>query len=383
VFNAGEEIMIEVSVVLPCLNEQETIGSCITKARESFRQMNIQGEVIVVDNGSTDDSARVAQEQGARVVSEARKGYGNALRRGIEEAQGEYIVMGDADDTYDFTLTGAFVTRLKEGYDLVMGSRFGGNILPGAMTWSHRYIGNPILSGMLRLFFGGMVSDSHCGIRAFTKTAYQRMDLHTTGMEFASEMVVHALKKKLRISEIPITYYARLGESKLSSFRDAWRHVRFMLLYSPDYLFLLPGTFLFIVSMLVTLRLTAGDVYLFGRAWGMHVMVFSAMGTILGWQITTIGMTAKIFAHTIGLEDSPLVGRVLALLTLERALAFSLVLIASGSGIIGYIIYIWSQNNFGPLTEVGTGLLALTLIVMGFQTVFTAFLFSMLQIRFR
>ena len=198
--------MIQATVVIPCLNEEQSIGICVAKALKAFAAAGISGEVVVVDNGSTDRSPAIAQEHGARVIHETRKGYGNALRRGIEEAQGEYIVMGDGDDTYDFGAIIPFIRQLEEGCDLVMGSRFNGTMVPGAMSWSHRYIGNPILSGMLRVFFGGTVSDSHCGLRAFTKTAYKKMALSTTGMEFASEMVIHALKKKLCISEIPITY---------------------------------------------------------------------------------------------------------------------------------------------------------------------------------
>lgn len=375
--------MIEISVVIPCLNEEESIASCIRKAHEGFKKMNGAGEVIVVDNGSTDNSVAIAQSLGARVILETRKGYGNALRAGIEAAQGTYVAMGDGDDTYDFSTVDQFVARLKQGYDLVMGSRFGGTILPGAMTWSHRYIGNPILSGMLRLFFGGGVSDSHCGLRAFTKKAYVAMDLHTTGMEFASEMVIHALKKKMKISEIPITYYPRQGESKLASFRDAWRHMRFMLIYSPGYLYLMPGLIIFVVNFLISLRLAAGPIVMFGRGWETHVMVFTSLFSILGWQIITLGIAAKVFAYSIALEEDNWIKHVLKRVTLEKAIVCGLGLIAIGVAMIGYIFYVWSLNHFGELKEVNTGLLALTLTVLGFQTIFTAFLASMLQIKFR
>jgi glycosyltransferase involved in cell wall biosynthesis len=375
--------MIEVSVVIPCLNEEKSIALCIAKANAAFSKMKGAGEVVVVDNGSTDNSIAIAQSLGARVILEERKGYGNALRAGIAAAQGTYIAMGDGDDTYDFSTVDQFVDRLKQGYDLVMGSRFGGTILPGAMTWSHRYIGNPILSGMLRLFFGGGISDSHCGLRAFTKSAYESMELHTTGMEFASEMVIHALKKKLRISEIPITYYPRQGESKLASFRDAWRHMRFMLIYSPGYLYLLPGLIIFALSFLISLRLVAGPIVVFGRGWETHVMVFTSLFTILGWQIITLGIAAKVFAYSIALEEDNWIKYVLDLFTLERAILCGAALIATGVLLIGYIFYVWSQNHFGELREVNTGLFALTLTVLGFQTIFTAFLTSMLQIKFR
>jgi glycosyltransferase involved in cell wall biosynthesis len=375
--------MTEVSVVIPCLDEEESIGICVQKALKSFRDNGMDGEVVVVDNGSTDKSVEKAKAAGARVVAEQQKGYGSALRRGIQEAFGKYIVMADGDDTYDFLESAKFVNRLKEGFDLVMGSRFRGKILPGAMTWSHRYVGNPILSGMLRLFFGGGVSDSHCGLRAFTKEAYQRMDLHTTGMEFASEMVIHSLKKKLKISEIPITYYTRAGESKLASFRDAWRHMRFMLLYSPRYVFLGPGALLFAVSMLVSLRLLYGPVYLFGRPWDIHVMVFSSMFALLGWQILSLGLAAKVFARSINLEEDSITHKLLGELTLERSLLFGLSLTLIGLVMIGYIIIIWARNSFGELAQIKTGIFSLSLIVMGLQTVFTSFLLSMLQLKYK
>lgn len=374
---------MEVSVVIPCLNEEATIASCIRKALAAFSMARLDGEVIVVDNGSTDRSVEIARNAGARVVDEQRKGYGSALRKGIEEAQGKYVIMGDGDDTYDFTTVDQFVQLLRQGFELVMGSRFGGKILPGAMTWSHRYIGNPILSGMLRIFFGGGVSDAHCGLRAFSKEAYQKMDLHTTGMEFASEMVIHSLKKKLKIAEVPITYYPRLGESKLSSFRDAWRHIRFMLLYSPGYLFLLPGFVIFLVNLALTVRLAFSPIHLFGRGWDIHPMVFCAMFTLLGWQVVNLGIAAKVFAHTISLEEENWIRHLIRIVTLERVLAIGVLMILIGVGIIGYIFYVWAQNDFGILLEVKTGILALTLIVMGLQSMFTAFLTSMLQIKYR
>ncbi|OGS03036.1 MAG: hypothetical protein A2339_07475 [Elusimicrobia bacterium RIFOXYB12_FULL_50_12] len=374
---------IEVSVVIPCLNEEKTIASCVDKAMKSFAEGGLRGEVIVVDNGSTDQSKAIAAARGAKVIDETRKGYGSALRRGIDEAQGSYIIMADGDDTYDFSLSHKFVGKLKEGYDLVMGSRFRGKILPGAMSWSHRYVGNPILSGMLRLFFGGTVSDSHCGLRAFTKDAYKKMGLHTTGMEFASEMVIHSLKKKLKIAEIPIIYYARLGESKLASFRDAWRHMRFMLVYSPGYLFLLPGAAVFTASFLLSCRLLLGPIYWLGRPWDIHVMVFSAMFTLLGWEILNLGHAAKMFAYEISLEQSRYALTASKFVTLEKSLLLGTFFILSGFAIMTLIIYKWANNNFGELSEVKTGVFSLTLIVMGFQTIFTAFLSGMLSIKYR
>ncbi len=222
---------IEVSIVMPCLNEEETLGTCIEKAQRTLKSLDIQGEVVVADNGSTDSSVAIAERLGARVVHQAQRGYGAAYLAGLGAAQGHYIIMGDSDDTYDFTDLERFLTPLNEGYDLVMGNRFKGEILPGAMSWSHRYIGNPILSGILRILFNTSISDSHCGMRSFTADAYKRMKLQTPGMEFASEMVIKAEQVGLKIHEIPITYHPRGGESKLNSVRDAMRHLRFMLKY--------------------------------------------------------------------------------------------------------------------------------------------------------
>lgn len=222
---------IEVSVVMPCLNEQETIAACITKAQRTLESLGIHGEIVVADNDSSDDSVIIAESLGAKIVHQPTRGYGAAYLAGISTAQGQYIIMGDSDDTYDFTDLERFIAPLRDGYDLVIGNRFKGQILPGAMPWARRYIGNPILSGILRLLFRTPISDSHCGMRSFTSEAYKRMALQTTGMEFASEMVVKAVEVNLKIREIPITYHPRAGESKLNAVRDAARHMRFMLKY--------------------------------------------------------------------------------------------------------------------------------------------------------
>ncbi len=222
---------IEVSIVMPCLNEEETLGICIEKAQSTLKSLGYSGEVVIADNGSTDSSVEIAKRLGARVVHQPTRGYGAAYLAGFAAAQGQYIVMGDSDDTYDFTDLERFLKPLQNGYDFVIGNRFKGEILPGAMPWARRYIGNPILSGMLRLLFGTYISDSHCEMRSFTAEAYKRMDMKTTGMEFASEMVIKAVQSELKILEIPITYHPRGGESKLNAIQDAWRHIRFMLKY--------------------------------------------------------------------------------------------------------------------------------------------------------
>lgn len=375
----------ELSVVIPCLNEESSIEICINKIQYIFKKYNIHGEIIVVDNGSTDNTVEVVKKYtDVKLLFEAQKGYGAALRKGIENAEGKYIIMGDADNTYDFYEIPKFLEKLKEGYDLVIGSRFKGKILKGAMSWSHRYIGNPILSGMLRLFFGGNVSDAHCGLRAFTKEAYQKMNLRTTGMEFASEMVIHALKKKLKITEIPIIYYPRIGESKLSSFRDAWRHIRFMLLYSPDYLFLLPGIIFLVIGFYTTFGiLVKTSISLFGRSWGIHVMFFSSVVTLVGWQILNIWFSAKAFTHNIGLEESKFIKKLLSFLTLERMLLLGIIISLIGFCGLLYIIYIWAKTNFGPLEQGRLGIFSVMLTGMGIQTIFSAFLSSVVQVKYK
>jgi glycosyltransferase involved in cell wall biosynthesis len=373
---------IEVSVVLPCLNEEDTVGICIKKAKDVFDRLNISGEVIVVDNGSTDGTAKEALAAGAKVVYEDRKGYGYALRRGINEAQGKYVVICDGDDTYDLSELHKFIEALREGNDLVIGSRFKGKILKNAMAWTNRYIGNPLLTGMIKLFFRANLSDTQSGYRGFSKEVYKKMNLKTTGMEFASEMVVHALKKKMKIKEVPITYYPRKGESKLSKFRDAWRHIRFILLYSPNYLFNLPGLVIFLAGALLTLRLLFGPIYFLGRAWDVHVMVFSGMLTILGWQILNIGLAAKVFTNSIGLENSKAVRKMLSFLSLERGIMLGVFIVLIGIVLTCYIFYIWVKNNFGYLAQVKTAIVALVAIVIGVQTIFSFFLFSVLQIKY-
>ena len=376
---------LQLSVVLPCLNEENSIEICLKKIKDVFEKEKIYGEIIVVDNGSTDRSVEIVKKyKDVKLLFEPQKGYGSALRCGIENAEGKYIIMGDADNTYDFYEIPKFLEKLKEGYDLVIGSRFKGKILKGAMSFSHRYIGNPILTGMLRLFFGGNVSDAHCGLRAFTKQAYQKMNLRTTGMEFASEMVIHALKKKLRIAEIPITYYPRIGESKLSSFRDAWRHIRFMLLYSPDYLFLFPGLIFLVIGFIISLGiLLKGAIYLLGRNWGVHVLFFSSVLTLVGWQILNIWFSAKAYTHSIGLEESIATKKLMNFLTLEKIITIGLLIFSVG--IIGllYIVYTWAKTNFGPLEELRLGIFSTMLTAMGIQTIFSAFLSSVVQIKYR
>jgi len=369
----------EISVVMPCLNEELTIGACIEKCKNVFRERNISGEIIVSDNGSTDKSVGIATSLGARVVHQPIKGYGSAYRKGIQSAKGKYIVMGDSDNTYDFSEIERFIEPLRSGHDLVIGSRFKGKILPGAMPWANRYIGNPILSGMLKFLFRTNISDSHCGIRGFTKEAYQKMKLETLGMEFASEMVIKSLKAKLKITEVPITYYPRLGESKLESVKDAWRHMRFMLLYSPTYLFLIPGLFLLSLGLLTQFGILLGLIKVAGHTLDTHFMVLASVFSILGFQITNLGLYAKTYSFAEEFEESKgLIKTLYKRLRLEHALLFGFLIFATGVVADFHILQKWIANGFGNISEIKLAVLSLTFVIIGAQTIFSAFFLSLL-----
>lgn len=372
---------VEVSVVMPCLNEGNTIGACIQKALEAFQQEGLAGEVIVCDNGSTDDSAIIARSLGARVVHEPARGYGSAYLKGIAEAKGRYIVIGDSDNTYDFSELGGFVDLLRDGYDLVMGSRFKGRILPGAMPWAHQYIGNPALTGILNVFFRTGVSDAHCGIRAFTREAYERMQLRATGMEFASEMVIKAARTGLAIGEVPVTYYPREGESKLRSLRDGWRHLRFMLLLTPTYLFVIPGLTLSLVGFILLLALVRGPIQIGDFPLDVHPMVLGSLLAILGFQTASLGLYAKTFARIEHYDESdPLTSLVKKHFTLERGIVIGLLLVGCGLGIFLYILALWLKNpEFGGLIHLREAILAMTLMVTGVQTIFSSFFLSIME----
>jgi len=301
-------VPVAVSVVIPCLNEANSLGSCIDKAVTAFRAAGLAGEVIVADNGSTDGSMQIAEERGARVVRVEERGYGSALRAGIAAARGPFIVMGDADDSYDFGEVPKFAEMLRQGYDVVMGNRFRGEIKPKAMPWHHKYIGNPGLTALLNLFFRTGIGDSHCGMRGFTRAVYERMDLRSTGMEFASEFVIKAAQLKARITEIPITLWPdkRGRPPHLRSFRDGWRHLRFMLLYAPNWLFLLPGGALLAAGLFLVFWLLPGPRQISPRViLDIHTMIFGVMFTLLGVQILSIGSFAKVFSYAERFDRNP------------------------------------------------------------------------------
>jgi glycosyltransferase involved in cell wall biosynthesis len=373
----------EISIVLPCLNEEEAIGGCIDSIAQIITQRGLNAEILVVDNASTDRSAEIAWAHGARVVLQPVRGYGNAYMKGFAEARGRYIVMADADNTYDFSEIDAFIEPLRHGYELVMGNRFAGKMAPGAMTWSHRYIGNPLLSGLLNLFFHTGVHDAHCGMRAFTKDAYRRMHLRTGGMEFASEMVINASKAGLRITERPISYHPRVGESKLNTWRDGWRHLRFMLLYSPMHLFLLPGVALTLIGLVGLTALLPGPLPLFGHAWDVHAMVLACLVTLLGYQVVSLGIFARFYSLTEHLdgERDRLLQWLDRIFTLERGLILGLFIALVGLAFDGWVLAQWLAVDTGPLNMVRPAIYATTLIAIGVQTMFGSFFLSLLRIR--
>jgi len=371
----------EVSIVMPCLNEEETIGICVEKAIETMKKHGIKGEVVVIDNGSTDKSVQIAESLGARVLSQPVRGYGNAYIKGLTNVRGMYIVMGDSDDSYDFTDIERFVVPLRDGYDMVMGTRLKGEIKKGAMPWLHRYVGNPVLSGFLNVLFKTGISDAHCGMRSFTKSAFEKMHLSACGMEFASEMVINASKANLKIKEIPITLYphGRSRKPHLRSFRDGWRHIRLMLIYSPTYLFLLPGIAIFFLGMSVIVALLGGPVYIGGHGYDVHVMVVGSLLAILGFQTINLGLYAKAISYT---EEFYQVDNVIKtfynIFTLERGLYFGLLFFSSGSGLMIYLLLKFLYNE--GFSEMRLAILGMTLIVVGVQTIFSSFLLSMLNL---
>ncbi|HXN38037.1 MAG TPA: glycosyltransferase family 2 protein [Solirubrobacteraceae bacterium] len=370
-----------VSVVIPCLNEAENIERCVAAALEALRGMGVTGEVLVADNGSDDDSAHLAEQAGARVVVERRRGYGSAYLAGFAASRGRYIVMADADLTYDFNEIPRFVAALEEGAEMVIGDRMD-NIQPGAMPWLHRYVGNPILTGLLNLFFRTGVKDAHCGMRALRADVLARLDLRTTGMEFASEMVIRASKEKLRIAEFPIEYHPRGGESKLSSFRDGWRHLRFLLVHSPNHLFIVPGAALAGLGTLIVVLVGAGLDF-FGRAWGLHTLIGGALLMIVGTQVLALGLCAHAYGTYFMGERDPWFDRMRARFALEHGLllggAFALVGIAMGGVIVGT----WISHGFGSLADERLAVIAASLVIVGIQIFFSSFLLSILGLRRR
>lgn len=378
---------IEVSVVMPCLNEAETLEVCIRKALYCLKENNIVGEVVVADNGSTDDSRKIAEAAGARVVVVEQKGYGSALMEGIGSARGRFVIMGDADDSYDFSSLMLFIEKLREGSDLVMGNRFRGGIAPGAMPPLHRYFGNPVLSGLGRLFFRCSVGDFHCGLRGLTYEAFQRMKLQTTGMEFASEMVVKAVTTGMEVSEVPTTLSpdGRTRPPHLRSWRDGWRHLRFMLLFSPNWLFFYPGLLLMLIGFGFGGWLLPEARKLGQATLDLNTLAYSALAVLLGFQSVLFALFTRTFADTQGLgKESKLLKKLYRYVKLETGLIFGGLLIFLGLGGSFMITLSWSEIGFGELNpsevlrQVIPSILA---IALGFQIVLGSFFLSVLGLK--
>jgi len=371
---------LKVSAVIPCLNEEDTLGICIKKAWHCFKKLGVDGEVVVGDNGSTDRSVEIAESLGARVVHQPIKGYGAALTAGIEAAEGDIIVMADADDSYDWSAMGPFVEKIEEGYDLVMGNRFKGGIRPGAMPLLHRYLGNPALSTLARIFYCAPVGDFHCGMRAFTKEAYQKMKPRTTGMEFATEMVTNSARSGLRIIEIPTVLYPdkRTRAPHLRSFRDGWRHLRFIMTYAPNYLYIVPGALLLVLGLLLQFALIDGPIRLFGHYVGIHFLALGSLLSLVGFNVVTLGVLAKvIITHQHPRLKNGLMKWLLNYFTLEAVLIVGVVLLLVGAGIDIALLWRWLSVG-GPMEDsVHIAFVATNAIALGVNTIFSSFLLNM------
>jgi glycosyltransferase involved in cell wall biosynthesis len=372
---------VEISVVIPCLNEERAIAEVVAWGWEGIERTGRSGEVIVVDNGSTDRSVELAREAGARVVHEPRPGYGSAYLRGLAEARGEYIFMADGDGTYDLRNMEPFLEQLDSGKEFVLGSRFAGRIHEGAMPWKHRWIGNPVLTWVLNVFFGVKVSDAHCGLRAIRRSTVAGLDLHATGMEFASEMILKAAKRDIPVGEVPIDYYPRTGESKLNTWRDGWRHLRFMLVHSATFLFIIPGLVLFTLGFAVMLALSTGPIELFGVHWYIHPMIVASTATLVGAQIVLLGVFARTYAVLYLDEPDEFLERTWSKLHLEHGLLAGGVVLLGGIAVLGLIFGRWASGGFGALHQEHPALLGLTLIALGVQILFGSFFLSVLGLR--
>jgi glycosyltransferase involved in cell wall biosynthesis len=379
----GADFDTEITILMPCLNESETLATCIRKAQGFLDANQIYGEIVVSDNGSTDGSQEIARKCGARVVDVPIRGYGAALIYGSRAARGKYIIMGDSDDSYDFSDLLPFVTELRSGSDLVMGNRFRGGIKPGAMPFLNRWLGTPVLSALGRLFFGAPIGDFNCGLRGFSAAASRKMDLQTTGMEFASEMIVKAALLNLNISEVPTTLSpdGRSRPPHLRRWRDGWRHLRFMLLYSPRWLFLYPGALLMFIGLLLNLWLLPGPQFIGKVGFGIHTMIYGAIMMFVGFQAVTFAVFTKVFAIKHGLLPEDAKFHRVFRITLETGLAAGGFLVAAGLVISFVALGYWERRGFGPLDPIQTlrlvtpGTICLTI---GFQTVFSSFFLSVL-----
>jgi glycosyltransferase involved in cell wall biosynthesis len=379
----------EVTILMPCLNEAETLSACIHAARKGMESAGVEGEILIADNGSTDGSQKIAESLGARVVDVPTRGYGSALRAGMDAARGKFLIMGDSDQSYDFSQIAPFLQKLRAGADLVMGCRMpggGGKIVPGAMPWKHRWIGNPVLTLIGRVLFNCPSHDFHCGLRALTKEAFTRLDLRTSGMEFASEMVIKASLRGLKIEEVPITLHkdGRSRPPHLRSWRDGWRHLRFMLLFSPRWLLLYPGILAFLVGSVFFLRLLGGPINFWGVNFDLNTLEVAGLLLLFGYQMILFACFARIFAFTRGfLPPNHALSKAFDFFTLEKGLLAGGVVTLAGLGLIASTLFGWASGGFGnldPLESTRTVIAGRTLASLGAQTLLFSLIFSYLGV---
>lgn len=378
------EKQVELTIVMPCLNEAETLKVCIDKAMKYLNDNNISGEVVIGDNGSTDGSQEIARSCGARVVDIPRKGYGSALMGAIQAAHGKYVIMGDSDDSYDFSNLNAYMEKLREGYDLVMGNRFKGGVAKGAMPFLHRYLGNPVLSFIGKLFFGGGINDFHCGLRGFRQDIVTLLNLQTTGMEFASEMVVKSQINKLKIIEVPTTLSpdGRSRPPHLRTWRDGWRHLRFLLLYSPKWLFLIPGSTLMILGLLLFVLIQKGPVQLMNIYFDTNTLLYAGAFIVIGFQAVNFAVFTRIYAIQQGfLPKNNTLDKMYNFITLEAGLVIGILITLAGLAGSVYSLYLWDLEEFGNLNY--SSILRVVIpsviaIMIGLQTIFSSFFLSFL-----
>jgi glycosyltransferase involved in cell wall biosynthesis len=368
------------SIILPCKDEESTIGIVISKARKILPNSQIT-EIIVVDNNSKDRTASIAKSLGAKVVVEKTQGYGAALTRGFREARGEYVIMCDADNTYDFNELPSMIKYVDKKYDIIMGNRLNNKMQKGAMPTLHKYIGNPFLSLMMRSMFNISVKDTHSGFRIIKRESLKKLELESTGMELASEMLIKASKKNMKIKEVNISYYPRLGESKLNSFNDGWKHLKMMLLYSPNHLFLIPGLVIFGLGIIISIAMLFGPISILGLKFDWHPAIIGSLLSMLGYQLIMLAVFAKTYRSEILGEKSQFTDKLFKYITLERSIVLGSIIAIIGI-IIGLIIIMtWIKSGFGQLFELRKSLFALTLIMLGAQTVYSGFMLSILGIK--
>lgn len=376
---------MKLTILLPCLNEALTLETCIIKAKKFLNSSQIEGEILVADNGSSDGSQEIAQNLGARLISVYQKGYGSALIGGIKEAKGEFIIMGDADDSYDFSELSNFVVKLEANYDLVMGNRFKGGIMPNAMPFLHRYLGNPVLSFLGKIFFNIKVNDFHCGLRGFKKSSIMNLDLRSTGMEFASEMVVKASLAKLKITEVPIKLYkdGRNRPPHLKTWSDGWRHLKFLLIFAPNFLFLLPGVFFFFVGFLISLLLVINPIEIGSIVFDVHTLLYTSFLTLIGLQCIFLYLFTKVFYYkrSINTIDEKFWLWFYRNFKLEKGLQIGFVVLVIGMTFMIYSVILWQKVSFGqliPQQNLRNVIPACFLVFSGVQIIFNSFFYNIL-----